>query len=617
MKVHPITLAVSSGQALAPEEAAAQASQPPAALPQKRQRTLSEFATTKVNILPVVARYLLQCLLPASTVESFPFRMFCADLLGLAKATAAHLSRRSVTREMDKLAREDLNDLIAVIKAHSRGARFALTYDYGSTSGNRTGYLGASAHMVDENFYLVAVVVGVDPAPGSHTIANVRASVDRILTRLTVTSADIRAVTHDGATNLVCYNDIESLMDVFCVIHLLNNVIKSVTGATCAEQVEEGAERTYNAIVDNAKGIIATIRASGLRRDELKARQTAAGVPLAKIPADSPSHKFVYDDRSINSLVPLIPYVMTCTPAIMVGDRAEDIQDWNRRRAKLHADKEDLGVISEFLAACGRFVKTMSADSVPTCGKVIPEVGKLIKLAADLGAGERGVSAPAIMRVMERHLRSAFGSTLDSKLYKIASFLTPSVVAASPAAEVKEWKSELVELYEQDLAAAEPEIAPSEPPEEQQMDLEEVFAEDDLQPPPPQQAPNGLSPFFKHYGQVVLALKARGNLHLVDDMAIWRKELKGHMGPLERYARELLAIQPSQVSSERIFNRTKGFNADKQSMAPGRVMSYVMSAMNTKRVSVLLADAEDDESSFDDPGVVDLRLDDEPELSED
>ncbi len=57
------------------------------------------------------------------------------------------------------------------------------------------------------------------------------------------------------------------------------------------------------------------------------------------------------------------------------------------------------------------------------------------------------------------------------------------------------------------------------------------------------------------------------------------------MGVVETYARELLAVQPSQVSSERIFNTTKAVNLNRQSMTPARMQRFVISTMNMKKLT--------------------------------
>lgn len=57
------------------------------------------------------------------------------------------------------------------------------------------------------------------------------------------------------------------------------------------------------------------------------------------------------------------------------------------------------------------------------------------------------------------------------------------------------------------------------------------------------------------------------------------------MGIVEVYARELLAIQPSQVSSERIFSMTKAINLNRESLSPARMRRFVISAANMKKLT--------------------------------
>ena len=56
------------------------------------------------------------------------------------------------------------------------------------------------------------------------------------------------------------------------------------------------------------------------------------------------------------------------------------------------------------------------------------------------------------------------------------------------------------------------------------------------------------------------------------------------MGIIETYAREFLAVQPSQVASERIFSSTKAINLHRQSMTPARMQRLVISTMSMKRL---------------------------------
>ena len=69
----------------------------------------------------------------------------------------------------------------------------------------------------------------------------------------------------------------------------------------------------------------------------------------------------------------------------------------------------------------------------------------------------------------------------------------------------------------------------------------------------------------------------------IDDLAIW-KDFHGKMGIIETYAREFLAVQPSQVASERIFSSTKAINLHRQSMTPVRMQRFVISTMNYKKL---------------------------------
>lgn len=84
----------------------------------------------------------------------------------------------------------------------SNGGKAALSVDYGSREGGMDAILGATLHVVSEDFEIYTFVVGCTSSPGRHSQADVRDALERLLVKLKLSWDTVIGLMHDAGSNM-------------------------------------------------------------------------------------------------------------------------------------------------------------------------------------------------------------------------------------------------------------------------------------------------------------------------------------------------------------------------------------------------------------------------------
>jgi hypothetical protein len=609
---------------------------------------INKFAVTtskKVLITKHYARYMARSGASARMVEDGAFRQLITDLCAEAGATVEFCSRVTVSRWATKIAQADFDSVRDVIVSRrDQGVKFAFTMDYGSTKHTMHTLVGATATWIEVGWGgMHTAVIGACYSPGKHKKPKVRADFFKMMGRMGLEAEHGASLTHDGGSNM---QDItttnNALLDIPCDAHKISNIAKHVLAETASSNLKI---RTLKDMHDTIHYIIVTIRASPLRREYFlklqEDRTDASGRSVApRMLVLGADHKFLFIDYEFSSILELADVVFSVNPKDLYpdgGKRDKGRTRWEEEVELLKKDLLDIEIVAPILRKMAETVQFLSCSSQPRIGYVRQQISQLNAVIAEAAqaakdGGEKRRSAAWIASAFANDVNNEYGpEVLDHDLYVLAEGLTPTRALESvlltdegecPLSEVKrllfaEWAREdegADEVHEPAGAGAgassgsapRPKVSSGSGMAALAVLAKQRAAASDKKPAGKAartaKYEEEWALYLKELDKIIESLASGGSSVEQSDLAMWGKLCK-KLPRMDVTARRLLAIQPTQTASERVFSRVKIVTAGRERLGKGNIELFSMSASNVRSL-------EEKFPSFRPPPV---PLEDDPE----
>ena len=550
----------------------------------------------------------------------------------------------------------------------------SLTYDFGQSEGG-TPLLGVVAHSCAIDFStLYAVTIGVIEAQGSHARDFVEAWLIIVLGRMGIRLLyDVGSICHDSASNMTAFMELDNVMDLSCLVHLVNNKFKHVLlHPEFEKDLVPASTRTFADVHNNLHMLITTVRAGsagGLRMQHFLRLQKKGGERVLLKLRLGPDHKFVYAWIEWERVLKLWSYVMQLDEEIM-GNTIAEKDAFIECKLQLAKDKDIIMKIAPILREMDRILTILSSESKPLAGLVIDLLEGLIAKTEEIKKTARlsmsyNVEAIASHFLADFHSMTpqvnregvdeadlpSFDAFIRSDLLKVCRFMLPSAARHLDPDEFDQGFDLaagilLTELEEQETAkaaaakaaaAAEAAVADDAGGDDGANAVgaaaggddgalpikkkKRLTDHEDAGKPEAAQSPTAklratLQDEKKAYLKFCVALLEKtqddgGN----DDLKSWRTlREQGKVPLLVQLARKCAAIQVSNLSSERVMNHIDSVSGGRRSsMAPARLELFSIAHADMKNITTWTKEAD----TLIDEEDKDIQADDLPNASDD
>ena len=496
-----------------------------------------------------------------------------------------------------------------------------MVFDFGTSEGG-LALLGVVLVSCAYDFScLYSSVIGVVEAPGSHEAQYVEGWLKVVCARMGINIAlDIGSICHDAASNMTVFDDMDNILDLSCLVHLLNTKFKHTLQKPEYEKFRvPDSTRSFKQVHDNLHWIITTLRAGsagGLRMQHFLRLQQKDGQRVLLKMRLGPDHKFVYVWVEWERTLKLWKYIMQLDCELM-GNNADDRTAFMNAKAQLAADKPIIVAIAPILKRLDMIITVLSSEKQPLAGKVLSSLRGLYDLTEEIATKARNDGAHNVLAICEHFIAefdsvagadqaaqvetASFQNFFNSDLLKVCRTLLPSEAREMTPGEFDEGFSLITQILVTDAEAQEAEdkreleaekgaaaaggAAAGPPPAKKQRlsdhaDAVQIIAQDTVAAKLKTVIAKEKDAYFKF----VLSLPSAGE---IDDLKEWRTLLAlGTVQTLVPVARKCAGIPVSNLCSERVMNHIDSVSGGRcTSVAPHRVEKFVIAHADMKNIT--------------------------------